>query len=80
MVKKIYTYDVDTFALGRVLRLYDPHVALFLRLETVEVRVEVGEFVRQNVRVRNDIKRLFAKLLLYFYDVFAEPVLASQLG
>ena len=62
------------------MRLYDPHVALLLGLETVEVRVEVGEFVRQNVGVRDDVEGLFAELLLHFDDVFAESILARQLG
>ena len=43
----------------------------------MEVRVEVGELVRQDVRVGKDIEDLLAEALLHLDDVLAKSVFAS---
>lgn len=45
----------------------------------MEVRVEVGKLVRQNVRVRNNVERLFAETLLHLDHIFAQTILSCQL-
>ena len=43
----------------------------------MEVRVEVGKLVRQDVRVGKDIEDLLAEALLHLDDVLAKSVFAS---
>lgn len=43
----------------------------------MEVRVEVGKLVRQDVRVGKNIEDLLAEALLHLDDVLAKSVLAS---
>ena len=43
----------------------------------MEVRVEVGELVRQDVRVGQNIEDLLAEALLHLDDVLAKSVFAS---
>ena len=46
----------------------------------MEVRVEVGKLVRQDVRVGKDIEDLLAEALLHLDDVLAKSVFASELA
>ena len=46
----------------------------------MEVRVEVGKLVGQDVRVGKNIEDLLAEALLHLDDVLAESVFASQLA
>ena len=43
----------------------------------MEVRVEVGKLVRQDVRVGQNIEHLLAEALLHLDDVLAKSVFAS---
>lgn len=43
----------------------------------MEVRVEVGKLVRQDVRVGQNIEDLLAEALLHLDDVLAKSVFAS---
>ena len=45
----------------------------------MEVRIEIGELVRQNVGIGDDVEVVFPELLLHLYDVVAESVLAGEL-
>ena len=45
----------------------------------MEVLIEVGEFIRQVVCVRNDLEVLLAKALLHLDDINTESILASEL-
>ena len=45
-LKKLVTYDVDSFALARVLGLDDPIIGLVSALEPVKVTVKVGKLIR----------------------------------
>ena len=68
----------NTFALARVLWLYDPGIILFLEPGGMEMSIEVSEFIRQNIRFRYNIKCFFAVLFLHFDDVCDETILAGQ--
>ena len=43
----------------------------------MEVRVEVSEFVRQDVRIGKNIENLLAEALLHLDDILAEAGFAS---
>jgi hypothetical protein len=46
----------------------------------VEVGIEVGEFIGQDVCVWDDVEGFFAELFLHFYDIGAEAVFSSEFG
>lgn len=45
----------------------------------MEVRVEVGKLVGQDVCVRDDVKVLLSELLLHLHNVVAQSVLPCEL-
>ena len=73
------TYDVDSLALGRVMRLNNPHVDLFLGAQAVEVRVKVSKLIRKDVRVGQDVEVLLAETFLHLNNVFTQAVFTREL-
>ncbi len=73
--------DMDALALTRVSRFDYPHVFLTLAtlLESLEMRVEIAEFIRNNISIRGEVKRLAAVTFLHAYHVCAEAVLPCDL-
>jgi len=72
--------DVNASTTGRVSRLHNPDVALRLcLLQLLVVRVEVVEFVWQNVSVWNEVELASTESLLHLDVVEAETILAGYL-
>lgn len=72
--------NVDATALARIGGLHNPDVLLRLvLLQLLIVIVEVTELVRQDVRIRAEVKCLLAIALLQADNVKAETILASDL-
>ena len=74
------SYNIDSFALRRILGLNDPHVVLLFGPQIVKVGVEVCEFVWEDISVGDYIERLLAKLFLHLDNIGAKTVLSSQLA
>jgi len=71
--------NVDSLALARISRLDDPNVLLALvLLQLLVVIVEIAKLLRQDVRIRRQIKRWFPELLLHAHNVEAQAVLARD--
>jgi len=72
--------DVDASALRRIGWFHNPHIPLGLHsLQFRVVRVEVAEFIRQNIGVRHEIEGCSSELLLHLVKVVSHSVLASDL-
>lgn len=73
-------HDIDTLALTRVCRLNDPHVLLrVMLLQLLVVRVEVAEFVWEDIGIRDKIEVSLAILLLHSDHVVAEAIFPGDL-
>ena len=71
------TYDINSFALWRILGLNNPKIILLFGFKFVKVGIEIGKFIWQNIGVWYNIKFFLPKLLLHLYDIVAKPVFAS---
>ena len=47
--------------------------------QLVEMTVEVGKFIRKVVGIRDNVKCLFAKLVLHLHDIGTEPIFSGKL-
>jgi hypothetical protein len=72
-------YNIDTFALRRVGWLHYPDILLGVMLfQLLIMRVEIAEFIREDVSIRHKIKVLLSKAFLHSHHIIAKPILSGD--